>query len=135
MDTEFKLPDMQYGNVNKSEWWVKVGLCLVLGISLASFYFSFKWYREQPKIVAFDVKQTTKSILSQIADLENVSEDDKKKMTVHYEKTMKAVVAEYQANNTIIIVKNAVVSPIPDKTSEIKRKIIQRMKKKSSEQE
>ncbi|MDO9794922.1 TrbI F-type domain-containing protein, partial [Glaesserella parasuis] len=71
----------------------------------------------------------TKLFLEQISKLD-VSEEKKQQIVTKYEKALNGVVADYQAQNMIVLVKNAVVSPVEDRTSEIQREISKRMQEK-----
>lgn len=106
-------------------WWVGGSIAL----SLASLVCAGYLYFNQPKVVAFDLKSTTKLFLEQINKLD-ASEEKKQQIVKKYEKTLNSVVADYQAQNMIVLVKNAVVSPVEDRTSEIQREISKRMQGK-----
>ena len=84
-------------------------------------------YHQQPKFVVFDIKTVTDTFLKQVVEL-NVSEEQGKKLVMRYERTLKAVISDYAEDNIIVLVKNAVVSDLDDKTDEIKREIARRMK-------
>ena len=82
---------------------------------------------KQPKVVAFDLKATTESFLQQLQH-SSLDEQSKNNTVKRFELAINRVMAEYEADNTVVLVKAAVVSSVPDKTSEIKKKIAQRMK-------
>ncbi|MCT8760483.1 TrbI F-type domain-containing protein [Glaesserella parasuis] len=98
-------------------------------LSLSSLACAGYLYFNQPKVVTFDLKNTTKLFLEQISKLD-VSEEKKQQIVTKYEKALNGVVADYQAQNMIVLVKNAVVSPVEDRTSEIQREISKRMQEK-----
>ena len=81
------------------------------------------------KIVAFDIKATTNTFLKQVAPL-NIDENQKNLMVKRYSAAMDAVIKEYQSQHYIVLVKDAVVSNVDDKTGEIQKKIAQKMKGK-----
>ena len=98
--------------------------CLIAMIALGLAVFD---YYKQPKLVAFDLKGTTDSFLQQLQK-SSLNEEGKAQTIKRYEKVLQQVVADYETENIIILVKPAVVSNLPDKTSEIRKKIAQRMK-------
>ena len=51
-------------------------------------------------------------------------------MVKRYSAAMDAVIKEYQSQHYIVLVKDAVVSNVDDKTGEIQKKIAQKMKGK-----
>ena len=91
-----------------------------IGVAVMSLY-------KQPKVVAFDLKATTESFLQQLQH-SSLDEQSKNNTVKRFELAINRVMAEYEADNTVVLVKAAVVSSVPDKTSEIKKKIAQRMK-------
>lgn len=98
-------------------------------LSLSSLVCAGYLYFNQPKVVTFDLKNTTKLFLEQISKLD-VGEEKKQQIVRKYEKTLNSVVVDYQAQNMIVLVKTAVVSPVEDRTSEIQREISKRMQGK-----
>lgn len=83
---------------------------------------------QQPKFVVFDIKKVTDTFLKQVIELK-LPEEQGKKLVRRYERTLNTVITEYEKeHNTIILVKNAVVSNLDDKTNEIKKEIAGRMK-------
>lgn len=109
---------------NKSYKVLSLISCVMAGIAIG--IASMSLYK-QPKVIAFDLKATTDSFLQQLQH-SSLDEQGKNNTVKRFELSLNRVVAEYEADNTIVLVKAAVVSPIPDKTSEIKKKIAQRMK-------
>lgn len=93
---------------------------IAIGVAVTSLY-------KQPKVVAFDLKATTESFLQQLQH-SSLDEQSKNNTVKRFEKAINQVMTEYEADNTVVLVKAAVVSSVPDKTSEIKKKIAQRMK-------
>ena len=91
-----------------------------IGVAVMSLY-------KQPKVVAFDLKATTESFLQQLQH-SSLDEQSKNNTVKRFELAINRVMAEYETDNTVVLVKAAVVSSVPDKTSEIKKKIAQRMK-------
>ena len=79
------------------------------------------------KVATFDIKGTTNTFLKQVATL-NIDESQKNAMVKRYNTAMDSVIKEYEAQHYIILVKDAVISPVEDKTSDIQRKIAQKMK-------
>lgn len=107
------------------------GLDYILSLSIACAigavvqYFFFM----PPRIITFDIKATTTTFLKQVATL-NIDENQKSVMVKRYNKSLTEVVKDYEAQNYIILVKNAVVSNVEDKTNEIQQKIAQKMKER-----
>lgn len=93
---------------------------VAIGVAVMSLY-------KQPKVVAFDLKATTESFLQQLQH-SSLDEQSKNNTVKRFESVINQIMAEYEADNTVVLVKAAVVSSVPDKTSEIKKKIAQRMK-------
>lgn len=82
------------------------------------------------KLVSFDIKGTTNTFLKQVASL-NIDEEQKNAMVKRYNVALDSVIKEYESENYIIFVKDAVVSSnLDDKTNEIQKKIAQKMKGK-----
>ncbi|GJI56959.1 hypothetical protein HEMROJRC1_20710 [Rodentibacter sp. JRC1] len=98
-------------------------LVLILALAINHFFFS------SPKVVSFDIKSTTNTFLKQVATL-NIDENQKNMMVKRYNLALDSVIKEYEAQNYIVLVKEAVVSNVEDKTADIQRKIAQKMKKK-----
>lgn len=101
----------------------KLLACIGL-IYLAYLFFS------PSKLVSFDIKGTTNTFLKQVASL-NIDEEQKNAMVKRYNVALDSVIKEYESENYIIFVKDAVVSSnLDDKTNEIQKKIAQKMKGK-----
>lgn len=82
------------------------------------------------KLVSFDIKATTNTFLKQVASL-NIDEEQKNAMVKRYNVALDSVIKEYESENYIVLVKDAVVSSnLDDKTNEIQKKIAQKMKGK-----
>lgn len=81
----------------------------------------------QPKVIVFDVRNTTNTFLEQVAQL-NLTEQQKEAMIKRYENVVQQVISEYEISNHIVLAKNAVISKDDDRTAEIKAKIAARMK-------
>ena len=82
------------------------------------------------KLVSFDIKGTTNTFLKQVATL-NIDEEQKNAMVKRYNVALDSVIKEYESENYIVFVKDAVVSSnLDDKTNEIQKKIAQKMKGK-----
>lgn len=82
------------------------------------------------KLVSFDIKGTTNTFLKQVASL-NIDEEQKNAMVKRYNVALDSVIKEYESENYIVFVKDAVVSSnLDDKTNEIQKKIAQKMKGK-----
>lgn len=105
--------------------WVFVALTLVfIGITAFS-----SLYPASPKIVSFNVKDTTGTFLAQVAQL-SLDENQKKNLVVRYQQNLDKVMKEYYEQGIIVLSTPAVLSPVEDKTSEIKAKISELMKAK-----
>ena len=101
----------------------KLLACIGL-IYLAYLFFS------PSKLVSFDIKGTTNTFLKQVASL-NIDEKQKNAMVKRYNVALDSVIKEYESENYIVFVKDAVVSSnLDDKTNEIQKKIAQKMKGK-----
>lgn len=101
----------------------KLLACIGL-IYLAYIFFS------PSKLVSFDIKGTTNTFLKQVASL-NIDEEQKNAMVKRYNVALDSVIKEYESENYIVFVKDAVVSSnLDDKTNEIQKKIAQKMKGK-----
>ena len=101
----------------------KLLACIGL-IYLAYIFFS------PSKLVSFDIKGTTNTFLKQVASL-NIDEEQKNAMVKRYNVALDGVIKEYESENYIVFVKDAVVSSnLDDKTNEIQKKIAQKMKRK-----
>ena len=101
----------------------KLLACIGL-IYLAYLFFS------PSKLVSFDIKGTTNTFLKQVASL-NIDEEQKNAMVKRYNVALDSVIKEYESENYIVFVKDAVVSSnLDDKTNEIQKKIAQKMKGK-----
>ena len=101
----------------------KLLACIGL-IYLAYLFFS------PSKSVSFDIKGTTNTFLKQVASL-NIDEEQKNAMVKRYNVALDSVIKEYESENYIVFVKDAVVSSnLDDKTNEIQKKIAQKMKGK-----
>lgn len=101
----------------------KLLACIGL-IYLAYIFFS------PSKLVSFDIKGTTNTFLKQVASL-NIDEEQKNAMVKRYNVALDGVIKEYESENYIVFVKDAVVSSnLDDKTNEIQKKIAQKMKGK-----
>lgn len=129
MGVPLRKPDVDYEDWNeassKSYRPFLTGLsCVMAGIAIGIAMFA---YYKQPKIVAFDLKATSESFLQQLQK-SSLSEEGKLRTVRRFESALNEVVAEYAENNTVVLVKAAVVSSVPDKTAEIKKKVSQRMK-------
>lgn len=107
----------------KCDQLIVIVVSVLIAFSVAYFFFS------PTKIVAFDIKATTNTFLKQVASL-NIDENQKNLMVKRYSAAMDAVIKEYQSQNYIVLVKDAVVSNVDDKTGEIQKKIAQKMKGK-----
>ena len=102
---------------------VKLLACIGL-VYLAYIFFS------PSKLVSFDIKGTTNTFLKQVAGL-NIDEEQKNAMVKRYNVALDSVIKEYESENYIVFVKDAVVSSnLDDKTNEIQKKIAQKMKGK-----
>lgn len=112
-----------YKFLKKCDQLIVIVVSVLIAFSLAYFFFS------PTKIVAFDIKATTNTFLKQVASL-NIDENQKNLMVKRYSAAMDAVIKEYQSQNYIVLVKDAVVSNVDDKTGEIQKKIAQKMKGK-----
>lgn len=101
----------------------KLLACIGL-IYLAYIFFS------PSKLVSFDIKGTTNTFLKQVASL-NIDEEQKNAMVKRYNVALDSVIKEYESENYIVFVKDAVISSnLDDKTNEIQKKIAQKMKGK-----
>lgn len=110
--------------------WLKTGFFVSSALAISALALAGYLYLNQPRIVSFDVKETTKTFLIQVGQLK-VSEEEKARIVKRYEQTLNRVIEDYQKNeNTTILVSNAVVSKVDDKTDEIKRRVAQQMKSK-----
>lgn len=109
--------------LKKCDQLILIVVSVLIAFSVAYFFFS------PTKIVAFDIKATTNTFLKQVASL-NIDENQKNLMVKRYSAAMDAVIKEYQSQNYIVLVKDAVVSNVDDKTGEIQKKIAQKMKGK-----
>jgi type-F conjugative transfer system protein TrbI len=109
--------------LTKCDQLIVIVVSVLIAFSVAYFFFS------PTKIVAFDIKATTNTFLKQVASL-NIDENQKNLMVKRYSAAMDAVIKEYQSQNYIVLVKDAVVSNVDDKTGEIQKKIAQKMKGK-----
>lgn len=110
-------------NKRLSKLWHSFNSLLGIGaIAFASWsHFS------QPDFIAFDIKGTTDVFLQQLQQ-SNLDSSEKSKRVKRFEQALQLTISDYKKENTIILVKAAVISNIPDKTSEIKKRIAQRMK-------
>lgn len=109
--------------LKKCDQLIVIVVSVLIAFSVAYFFFS------PTKIVAFDIKATTNTFLKQVASL-NIDENQKNLMVKRYSAAMDAVIKEYQSQHYIVLVKDAVVSNVDDKTGEIQQKIAQKMKGK-----
>ena len=109
--------------LKKCDQLIVIVLSVLIAFGVAYFFFS------PTKIVAFDIKATTNTFLKQVASL-NIDENQKNLMVKRYSAAMDAVIKEYQSQHYIVLVKDAVVSNVDDKTGEIQKKIAQKMKGK-----
>ena len=124
---ESQKPSQQKGRfsklLRKCDQLIVIVVSVLIAFGVAYFFFS------PTKIVAFDIKATTNTFLKQVASL-NIDENQKNLMVKRYSAAMDAVIKEYQSQNYIVLVKDAVVSNVDDKTGEIQKKIAQKMKGK-----
>ena len=60
----------------------------------------------------------------------NIDENQKNLMVKRYNVALDSVIKEYESQNYIVLVKDAVVSNVDDKTGDIQKKIAQKMKGK-----
>lgn len=109
--------------LRKCDQLIVIVVSVLIAFGVAYFFFS------PTKIVAFDIKATTNTFLKQVASL-NIDENQKNLMVKRYSAAMDAVIKEYQSQHYIVLVKDAVVSNVDDKTGEIQKKIAQKMKGK-----
>lgn len=109
--------------LKKCDQLIVIVVSVLIAFSVVYFFFS------PTKIVAFDIKATTNTFLKQVASL-NIDENQKNLMVKRYSAAMDAVIKEYQSQHYIVLVKDAVVSNVDDKTGEIQQKIAQKMKGK-----
>ena len=120
-------PSQQKGRfsklLRKCDQLIVIVVSVLIAFGVAYFFFS------PTKIVAFDIKATTNTFLKQVASL-NIDENQKNLMVKRYSAAMDAVIKEYQSQHYIVLVKDAVVSNVDDKTGEIQKKIAQKMKGK-----
>lgn len=79
------------------------------------------------KIVSFDIKATTNLFLKQVALLD-IDENDKSTMIKRYNVALDSTIKEYESKNYIVLVKDAVVSNIEDRTADIQARIAEKMK-------
>lgn len=105
------------------KWLIGLNFAVTLCAILFAWWIHFK----QPHFVTFDIKGTTDSFLKQLEQT-SLNEEEKIKRVKRFEQTLRMTVSEYRNENVVIFVKAAVVSDLPDKTVEIKRKIAMRIK-------
>ncbi len=107
----------------KCDQLIVIVVSVLIAFSVVYFFFS------PSKIVAFDIKATTNTFLKQVASL-NIDENQKNLMVKRYNVALDSVIKEYESQNYIVLVKDAVVSNVDDKTGDIQKKIAQKMKGK-----
>lgn len=107
----------------KCDQLIVIVVSVLIAFSIVYFFFS------PAKIVAFDIKATTNTFLKQVASL-NIDENQKNLMVKRYNVALDSVIKEYESQNYIVLVKDAVVSNVDDKTGDIQKKIAQKMKGK-----
>lgn len=107
----------------KCDQLIVIVVSVLIAFSVVYFFFS------PAKIVAFDIKATTNTFLKQVASL-NIDENQKNLMVKRYNVALDSVIKEYESQNYIVLVKDAVVSNVDDKTGDIQKKIAQKMKGK-----
>lgn len=110
------------------KWWLGLNTALILGVAAFTGWQTLN----QPQFIVFDMKGTTERFLKQLQD-SNLDEQEKKGRVKRFERALQQTLAEYQNENTVILVKAAVVSKVPDKTMEIRRKVAQRMKQNQAD--
>ncbi|TNH04044.1 hypothetical protein FHQ26_00585 [Testudinibacter sp. TR-2022] len=103
-------------------------LILIAILSAVGATFQALSYYRQPKLVTFDMKGVTDTFLKQVAN-RNLPEEDNRKLIARYERELANTIDEYsQEQRVIVLVKGAVVTPVDDKTAEIKKRLAQRMR-------
>ncbi|WP_272664080.1 MULTISPECIES: TrbI F-type domain-containing protein [unclassified Providencia] len=97
-------------------------------ISVISLTMAIYLYVSTPKLVTFDIKNTTDTFLNQVAKLD-LSEEEQQSLMKKYERTINQIIySDYNKNNTIVFVKGAVVSNLKDETKNIKKQLAAKMK-------
>lgn len=102
--------------LKKCDQLIVIVLSVLIAFSIVYFFFS------PSKIVAFDIKATTNTFLKQVAAL-NIDENQKNAMVKRYNVALDSVIKEYESKNYIVLVKDAVVSNVDDKTGDIQKKL------------
>ena len=104
--------------------WAGFNSFLAIGAVLFATYSHFS----KPQFIAFDIKGTTDSFLQQLQQ-SNLDDAEKSKRVKRFEQSLQSIIDDYKQENVIVLVKPAVISNVPDKTNEIKRRIAQRIKR------
>lgn len=102
---------------------VTIVMALLIAFSVKHIFFA------PAKIVSFDIKATTNLFLKQVASL-NIDENQKSAMIKRYNVALDSTIKEYEAKNYIVLVKDAVITNIDDKTADIQMEIAEKMKRK-----
>lgn len=109
--------------IKKCDQIFVVIVMLLIALGVNHFFFPTE------KVVTFDIKSTTNTFLKQVATL-NIDENQKNTMVKRYNVALDSVIKEYEKQHYILLVKEAVISHVEDKTAEIQKKIAHKMKTK-----
>ena len=93
--------------LKKCDQLIVIVVSVLIAFSVVYFFFS------PSKIVAFDIKATTNTFLKQVASL-NIDENQKNLMVKRYNAALDSVIKEYESQNYIVLVKDAVVSNVDE---------------------
>lgn len=118
------------GKVRTLKWTVGVMATLAIGIASV---FTLNLLNQE-RFVMFNVKDTTNNFLKQVAQL-NLDENQKKNLVVRYQRNLNDIVKGYQEQGIIVLSTSAILTPVEDKTSEIKAEISKRMRVKPKQEE
>lgn len=109
--------------LKKCDQFFVVILMLMIALGVNHFFFP------PAKVVTFDIKSTTNTFLKQVATLK-IDENQKNTMVKRYNVALDSVIKEYEKQHYVVLVKEAVISHVEDKTADIQKKIAQKMKTK-----
>lgn len=109
-----------------------MGLLGIITVGLASVFVTEQLNQE--RLVMFNVKDTTNNFLQQVAQL-NLDDNQKKSLVSRYQRNLNEIVKEYEDEGIIVLSTSAILTPVEDKTAEIKAKIAKRMKTTVSDNE
>lgn len=101
-----------------------LSVVLSLGACAAAWFFWLK----PPVLVTFDMKGTTNALIRQSAKLD-LNDDQRRALLTRFDQSVTTATAEYAASHgAAILVSPAVVTGLPDATSEIQARLAELMK-------